>query len=132
MASPCDKTPVVEKPNEKVSNNPFLSIDKSSDKSDNTNASWKMVDHRHLKSEKQLWEPKQGPAMRNDLVREAKKLLINEETQWIHNRRCAKEGESRGPCPLTQDNEPSKGKNPDPRNWGDIDIEESERDPEAQ
>jgi len=131
--SPRDKTPLVERTNKSLVENPFLSTDESSEGSDDTYASWTTVDHRRRKSEKPWQKPNQGPKIRHDLVREATKLLTKEEKQRIHNRkRAEKRAQLREPGPSNPDDGPAKGKNPDPRNWGNLDLEESELDPGAQ
>jgi hypothetical protein len=85
MTSPCDKTPLVERTNKILVKNPFLSMDELSDESNNTYASWMMVDHRCQKSEKPWQKPNQGPNIRHDLVQEATKLLTKEEKQQIYH-----------------------------------------------
>ncbi|KAG1744747.1 hypothetical protein EDB19DRAFT_1826893 [Suillus lakei] len=101
----------------KVLDSPFLSSSELSNES-RVDAPWKMVEHRHKKSKRAAKVvPVENQPCKADLVKEAEKCLTQEEKQHILERKY--EG-------------PSKGKNVDPRNWGGVDLEESELDIEAQ
>jgi hypothetical protein len=108
----------------KIDENPFLSTSESS--SDDNNSPWTTADHRRHKSKK-------DPPISKDLVVEAEKLLTEDEKKRIHNQRHVEEKAlSQEPTPSTLDEGPSKGKNIDPRNWGDAGLEESDLDVKAQ
>ncbi|KAG2136995.1 hypothetical protein DEU56DRAFT_912766 [Suillus clintonianus] len=130
MVSHRDKTLAV-KPTDRPSENPFLTSSESENESARGNEPWTTVDRRpRMKADKsrkntQLIEP--------DPVIEAEKQLTEEERSRILNRRRAEEkARSQELPPSTRGEGPSKGKGVDPRNWGDLDIEESELDMDVQ
>ncbi|KAG2123516.1 hypothetical protein BD769DRAFT_1337304, partial [Suillus cothurnatus] len=67
------------------------------------------------------------------LVREAESLLTKEEKQRILERKHAEENAQSEEQTLSSQGEgPSKGKGVNPRNWGDLDLGETEIDVDAQ
>ncbi|KIK40523.1 hypothetical protein CY34DRAFT_13650 [Suillus luteus UH-Slu-Lm8-n1] len=119
-AEPYERVPSEEPENNKINENPFLSTSESS--SDDENSPWTTADHHRCKSKREL-------PVRKDLVVEAEKLLTEEEKKHILNRRhVEEEALSQGLTPSTMDKGQSKGKNIDPRNWGDAGLEESNLD----
>ncbi|KAG2339815.1 hypothetical protein BDR05DRAFT_950798 [Suillus weaverae] len=132
-ASPLDRVPLGDITNNIINENPFVSTDESSNESNDENEPWTAVKSRRRKTENPKPKSKGRSAVKKDLVREAKKLLTNKEKQHILNWKPAEErAQSLEPYPASLGEGPSKGKNVDPRNWGNTDLDESEIDIEAQ
>ncbi|KAG6371374.1 hypothetical protein JVT61DRAFT_9586 [Boletus reticuloceps] len=62
---------------------------------------------------------------------EAEQSLTADEQRRIQNRATA-EGATRTPYSEEEDSIPDKGKEPDPRNWGQLDLNSDELDPDVQ
>ncbi|KAG1721047.1 uncharacterized protein EDB91DRAFT_1279688 [Suillus paluster] len=111
----------------KILENPFVSSSES-DESE-VDAPWMTVERNHRKSKraaKKVLENLQPP--KADLVREAEKLLTTEEKQRILERRNTEmNADSREEGPSNP-----KGKEVDPRNWGNANLDESKINLEAQ
>ncbi|KAG2109008.1 uncharacterized protein F5147DRAFT_551386, partial [Suillus discolor] len=72
-------------------------------------------------------------ATNTDLVREAENHLTNEEKQCILERKRVEESAQPDEHTSSSHEEgPSKGKGADPRNWGNLDLDEAEGDVKAQ
>ncbi|KAG2743014.1 hypothetical protein P692DRAFT_20748122, partial [Suillus brevipes Sb2] len=129
--SPRDQTSVLNPENKEIVENPFLSTSESGSSSESDNDTpWKTIDHRRYNKKRAKAKKRQ---VNKDLVAEAEKLLTNEEKQRILKRKLAEEhARPVEQSPLNLGEGTSKGKNVDPRNWGDAEINESDLDIEAQ
>ncbi|KAG2157806.1 uncharacterized protein EDB93DRAFT_1101114 [Suillus bovinus] len=132
-ASPHDQTSIMYERNNEPVENPFATTSESSAESEDR-IHWKTIKKRSSKSRKTTKaKHKKVSQPEPDLVREAEKQLTIEERQCIYSRKRAKVGARVDKqTSSSHDEGPSKGKGTDPRNWGDVDLEESELGPEAQ
>jgi ribosomal protein L19E len=67
-----------------------------------------------------------------EVVREAEKGLTREQQQQILKRKDIEIRAHQDETESSRGEGPSKGKMPDPRNWGGVDLSDPELDPEAQ
>ncbi|KAG2152977.1 uncharacterized protein EDB93DRAFT_1102748 [Suillus bovinus] len=129
----CEQTNVLHELNDEPRENPFVTTSESSAESENR-TSWRTIKKHPSKSRKTTKaRPKKISLPKPDLVKEAENQLTEEDKQCIYNRKHAEEvAHDDEHTSSSHEEGPSKGKGVDPRNWGNVDLDEPELDPEAQ